>query len=644
MRLTTPASRRTLSVLFTCLLTVGLFTACGEEPTPTPVPTATPTATATPSPSATATPTPVPTPTATSTPAKAAPDYTEDEIIEASEALFETFLEALHATPFDTEAVNSTYAEACKLPDQELAAALGQLFAVLGEAQLSMAISSVERVAGRDDAVFIVAQLLVNGVPLRDSTPSLTIFENGRWVDADCAAGRDLILTSEIDAPQLPNLPEIVTPGTPAEPALSQDPAEHTDEEIARSLEWVQAEGFRAALTPQPDPERMRSPSIAACSIETEEQMIDLAMQARQAFAGFETIEVRVLGVERIDEDRAWFTGLFAFDGIPDVPTLALSVFEDGHWRDAECLADSNPNLQRPTSIEDDQRIAYVGEPIRVQFDYEEQPFSLTVLGTPEPVDETTVRLPVRVTAVTETLDFFYVTYFGYLETEADAEGASTEWWGEPCEPEVTQGLTLVQGGSIEDFICFSSDPYEAEGQPVPDEPFIRLTSFDGEEFIRVVDLTRSVTPGERQTFRPGYVWGEEPVARIGDTVTAFDCWPPAAYAELTVLQPAELFDEIATRVRVRITVLDSEPLYWLSSVELASGPERYGRVHRWTQLRNASDSSMYPDTLADVTLAASESDEGFLYFEAAASPQADLPAALLYWSECWPRPVHLSR
>ncbi|MCY4581275.1 MAG: hypothetical protein OXE50_00525, partial [Chloroflexi bacterium] len=296
MRLIGPATRYTATTVLTSLLAIGLLTACGEEPTPTPVPTATP--------APTATPTSTPPPSPALAPPKTAADYTEDEIIKSAEALFETFLEGLHATPIDTEALNSTYAEACKVADSELAMQLDQFLTLLGAAQLSLAISGVERVPGRDDAVFMVATMLIDGVPLFDPMRSLTIFENGNWVDADCTAGRALVLAPETGANQPPGAP-VVTSSTPVEPTLDENPAQHTDREIAISLEWVFAESLRAVLAPQLDPKRVFGDSVYACQTLTEQRMVDAAPQAREWFATFETIEFRVVGVERVDERRA---------------------------------------------------------------------------------------------------------------------------------------------------------------------------------------------------------------------------------------------------------------------------------------------------------------------------------------------------
>ncbi len=646
MRRTPPSSRRTTAALLTFLVAVGLFIACSEEPTPTPAPTATPTPTAAPTPTAsptatpppTATPTPTAEPTPTPTPVVNESAFGKDAPLEGAQEMTRLYMEALFATPPDFEAAQVLFAEVCRPSREEFLEQVEGLASLPEGTEFSMQVLGTGTIPGRDDAIMVQSLPRIDGVPI--AVPeSLMIFENGRWVDADCEAGRKLVFDTHTFDPA-----EVFAPHSPMLPSPEDGPAEQTEEDIARSFEWVTAEGWRAAFAVEPDLHRIRGQTIGACQTETDQELVELFTQGRGAFAGVETIEIQVLGVERVDEGQAWVNVLFTLDGVPDVPSLSLAVFEDGQWRLGDCLADADPSIQRPTSIEDDPRIAYVGEPVRVQFDYEEQPYDLTVLAPPEQADDTTVRLPVRVTAITDILDFAYVTYFAHLETEADAEGNRTQWWGEPCEPGVTTNLTLVRGGSIEDSICFSADPYAAEEQPIPDEPFVRFTSFEGEESVRVVDLTRSTPAAERRTFEPGSVLAEG-AAGVGDEITALACWLFTPYMGLTVLHPGEVLNEATVRVRVRVMSLQSEPLDLAYLFEVAVRLERYGRIHRWTPVMDADGPLATPDNIAGVTLMEGETAEGYIYFEAPPSQPTRLtapPNALLYWSECWLKPVHL--
>ena len=531
-----------------CLLAAALLSACDDEPLPTstteltntptptltpietpiptdaltptdkPMPISSPTATFTPSPGTTpksspspTTPSPQPvetqvpsklTPSTTPTPTsqvvgenRYAADYTEDEIAEIASALIREFLDAIKSQPGpDLERAKATYSAVCQPGDEEqFAAQVDSLLETFEGKELSVDIIAAGRLDDHDDAVIVLSFLLVDGERVFGATRSLLVFENGHWLDGDCEESRALFLgpeTDQEDGDDDSDGSEVTVQETPTPRhtpvALGDNPADHTDEEIARSVEWVTNDGWEAALEESgPDIDSMRGISVAECRTEAD----GLRQQLEEV--GATRIWIEVQGVERIDDHRAWVTGTLNFGdllALPGPPFLAM--FEDGQWRDGECLVESDPGLQRPSEISPDNRISYIGEPVRLQYDWDEEPYQLTVLGAPQAVDDMTVRLPVRITAITETLDLTYVTYSGWLETEADAEGNVIEWSEDPCEEGVFEDLTLERGDSHETFLCFRGTGYDQE-ETVPDRPFVRFTSYYGDT-LRTVELVSS--------------------------------------------------------------------------------------------------------------------------------------------------------
>ena len=485
-----------------------------STPTSTPAPTPTETSTLTPtdtpmptsSPTARLTPTPESTPgsTPTSGEDKDAANYTEAEIAEIAAALNREFLDAINSHPKpDLARAKATYSAACQPDDKEFAVQVDGLLDLFRTGELSVDVVAATRLPGHDDAVIVLAFPLLGGERTSGAARSLIVFENGHWLDSDCEEGRAMFLGSEPDDANRDgdsDGSEVAVQETPTPThrpiVLGDNPADHTDEEIARSVEWVGNDSWEAALEePEPDIDRMRAISVTACQIETDEELIEAADATRQQLEDLDAtrIWIEVQGIERVDDSRAWFVGTIYFDDFSfELGAPSLVIFEDGQWRDGECLIESDPALQRPTEIEPDQRVSYIGEPIRLQYDWEEQPYELTVLGAPEVMDDMTVRLPVRIMAITDTLDLTYVTYSGWLKTEADAEGNVIEWSVDPCEEGVFEDLTLVKGDSHETLLCFRGIGYDQE-RTVPDRPFIRFTSDHGDT-LRTVELMHSIS------------------------------------------------------------------------------------------------------------------------------------------------------
>ena len=157
--------------------------------------------------------------------------------------------------------------------------------------------------------------------------------------------------------------PETPTPATPTpEPtatpsgidvALSGNPAEHTDEQIARSVEAVNQAAWNAMLSDSGiDLEAVRGLNIKQCQRESDEELIETSEVLRTRFGDSE-FTTTVLGVERLDDNRAWTTGQLEIGNsvVAEVPP-SLVAFEDGQWRAAECLLENDPSLQPPADIE----------------------------------------------------------------------------------------------------------------------------------------------------------------------------------------------------------------------------------------------------------------------------------------------------
>ena len=404
----------------------------------------------------------------------------------------------------DLARAKATYSTACQPDDEEeFAAQVDGLLDLFRTGELSVDVVAATRLPGHDDAAIVLTFPLLDGERTSGATRSLIVFENARWLDSDCEEGRAMFLGSEPDDADRDGDSDgsedtdQETPTPTHRPiVLGDNPADHTNEEIARSVEWVGNDSWEAALEePEPDIDRIRAISVAECLTGTDKELTEAADAVRQQLEDLDAtrIWIEVQGIERVDDSRAWFVGTIYLDDFSfELGAPSLVIFEDGQWRDGECLIESDPALQRPTEIEPDQRVSYIGEPIRLQYDWEEQPYELTVLGAPEVMDDMTVRLPVRIMAITDTLDLTYVTYSGWLKTEADAEGNVIEWSVDPCEEGVFEDLTLVKGDSHETLLCFRGTGYDQE-RTVPDRPFIRFTSDHGDT-LRTVELMHSIS------------------------------------------------------------------------------------------------------------------------------------------------------
>ncbi len=627
-------------------------------PTPSAVPTAPPTATPTTEPTHTPAP---PTRVLGDDPA----DYTDEDILLAAKALYREFIDAIMTEPEpDLKRAKAIYSEACQPDDDDVfAKQVDAVMELLGDPVTKLDITMALRL--RDDAALTVSTLKIGDGP-GGVTRSLIVFENGRWLDSDCDAGRAAAGVFPYDEDYQESAVAGPSP-VPAPVTLSADPADHSDEEIARSVEALHRAGWRAMLAqPQPDLDGMRAMSIEECRVETDEELIQIAASSKpESEIADAAINFRVTGVERVDDRHAWTTILTELEGfvIPG-STMSLVVFEDGQWRDGQCKMERGANLAAPDEIKEIQRVAFIGETGQLQFDWEEPPFAITVLAPPEAADGSTVRVPARFTSIISRWRYGPYSLLAELHTARGEDGTVISWLDSPCEEGPFDDVILVKGGSHEGFICFEGE----RGESAPDRPFVGLQYLDeGSDWPFRVDLTRSVPIPERVLFEDGKpsgnatvagigyrlvdsLWShvvEPPPAGIGDSVTVTNHGQP--WFDLTVLGQPEMVGEAVARVRIRIASrAEDEEEYGYVPLELSTGPDAHGRIHHlWDFTSFAEGGAALTDSFTGVTLAKGEVREAYAYFRAPDGEAGAPPTpftTLWYWHDVSAFPIDLTR
>ena len=348
--------RLRLTLVSAIALAISVLVACGgDETSTTPADSSTPqtapTAASVPATAAPATarpqPTATPAPTRTPLPpqGRAAADYTEDELADIAVDLTREFYEAVTTVPVpDLERAMATYSEACQPADRaEFAQQIEATIDFFDGRELTIQVLAATRLPNTDEAALILAIGLLDDEPASGATRSLLVFENGRWFDGECPAARAQFLGPESGAQSTP-VPDM---------RLSDNPAEHTEEQIAHSVEFANQAAWSALLSDPPiDLNAVRGLAISECQIETDEDLSQVAAMM-SAQVGDSTIVTVIIGVQRLDDTRAWTSGQLELDGIPvaEVPP-SLVAFEDGRWRDASCLSEGDSNLAPPTYIQ----------------------------------------------------------------------------------------------------------------------------------------------------------------------------------------------------------------------------------------------------------------------------------------------------
>ncbi len=340
---------------------------------------------------------------------------------------------------------------------------------------------------------------------------------------------------------------------------------------------------------------------------------------------------------------------------------LVWCLFENGEW-------DIGGHAEESRAAEPETRAA-IGESVQLQSSWKEPPFAVTVLGSPECVGDTLVRLPVRITSILPRWRLRDVAFPGaLLETDEDEEGNRVSW-------EIIDGkdrhdfpadLALIKGGSHEGYVFFGS-----EENSLPDRPFTELHYLDDTEQIVMVELDRSVKTLERFMVDQeslGTAWDEPhldgvserlggsqwtttpvpTVVKVGDPVEAFASTGNGmepSYA-LTALGPVEALDERTLRVRLRITSSEAELQAMELCFQLSPAPDKFGRLQFLLEsLRWHEETSDLPDSFRDVKLGMGETREAFVYFRVSDQKPVPVPeslAILWYGPVMFERPVLL--
>lgn len=369
---------------------------------------------------------------------------------------------------------------------------------------------------------------------------------------------------------------------------------------------------------------------------------------------------------------------------ISSMHVLVSCQFQGGRWRPVivnleELIAGSDwqsamaevverQNAWKRSAATDSETHVAVGEAVQLQTDLKEPPFAVMALGEAEAVNETTVRVPIRITAIVPrwSLSSIGGYFLAMLQTEPDEAGDPVSWSNletspSPSSPDFEE-VILVKGGSYETYLYFRADEYNDQST-IPDKPFVELHYVDGTEQIIASDLTRSVPIPERTRFKDGRMgtlwddplvdgvgdrlrggqWGEisiPPRAVTGETVraTTSSNWPEPGrdwpLYDLTVLGEPEVLDGRTLRVPLRITSRHDDLSLRSLDFQLSSSPDTFGRIHHlWEYVPLYLEDADLPDSLPDVTLESGQSREAYVYFRGP-NDEATLPVETftLFW------------
>ena len=184
------------------VVTVALLISCSNPPTATPEPTPTSTPTATPEP----TPTPSQTPTATPTPISNS--HSNDEIARSVESVNRAVqLATLEGDQPDLDGMRALSIAECRpADDSELIESAGDLRALFEVGDYQFEVTGVERISG--DHAWVSGYMEVHGENVASVPPSLVVFEDGYWRDAQCKVVDD----PGLQPPNAPLSPVTVDP------------------------------------------------------------------------------------------------------------------------------------------------------------------------------------------------------------------------------------------------------------------------------------------------------------------------------------------------------------------------------------------------------------------------------------------------
>ncbi len=310
-----------------------------------------------------------------------------------------------------------------------------------------------------------------------------------------------------------------------------------------------------------------------------------------------------------------------------------------------------------------------IGEDVQLQSGRKEPPFSIAVLGPPEIVDETTMRVPTRITSIISrwTCDT-YSSCLAFLYHGPDYT-SEHNWTNVDSDNDPYRGVNLVKGGSHEGFIYFRDDSGVPDAT-IPEQPFTELHYLDETEELIVVDLARAVPVPERIRFEGGDIgtlWNNPPSpgvgkrlsgsfwdfraapprVGIGDTVTVpnFGDYPKPNVSdpmmELTVLGQPETFDERTVRLRLRVAPLleEGQPYRLMSypPLTLSTAPDTHGRLHHaWEAVTDSSADDTLTDSFIGLEMRKGQTYEAYAYFRKFPSeePLPAEPFAILWYGD----------
>ena len=278
----------------------------------------------------------------------------------------------------------------------------------------------------------------------------------------------------------------------------SGDAGDYTNEQISAIVQGELALFVANVLSDDLDLDELLARRAQVCRPDADGATHQLE-GLRELFSSV-NVELKVIGVERIEHDLAWVTIDVTMDGSPisRFLSLVLYVFEEGRWREAHCPAGRATYLSIANS-----GAVIIGEPVEVSESFSSPSFVFTVLTAPAAVDDSIFQLPVRVTANTHQMQPARLSVGGFLSTQPHADDGvaiwTTEGRGSGCPGgfyDNAAGVRLDYGQSLDGYICFGPGASE-DNQTVPADPFVRLELWlllsDEAPRYTVVDLTRGV-------------------------------------------------------------------------------------------------------------------------------------------------------
>ena len=154
--------------------------------------------------------------------------------------------------------------------------------------------------------------------------------------------------------PELFEFPIMLTRDMPGRVTLSDNPAEHSIEDIARIARTIPEEFFGAVLAQEPNLDRALETYAAACR-PTREEFAATVEHLRRIYSDDRPVTAAV-SVQRISDDKAWVTSQLRYQDKMINLEPNLVVFEDGRWRDCDCeqgrIAALGPEYSSPPTGE----------------------------------------------------------------------------------------------------------------------------------------------------------------------------------------------------------------------------------------------------------------------------------------------------